>query len=517
MEALREVEKALREELEKYRFVVENARDAVVILQNGVVKFSNQKAAEMAGCPAEQMAMTPITDLVHPEDRNRLLGLMTNHPKAEGGVGTCVFRLKQGNREDRWFHCHKVPITWEGEPATLSFLSDITRHKRLEAQIRQAQKMEAMGTLAGGIAHDFNNILGAIIGYTELMLFDIPEDTRVRTTLKHVLEAGYRAKDLVKQIVAFSRQSEQEFRPVKMSLVIKEALNLLRASLPTTIAIVQDIPSDLPLVKGDSTQIHQVLMNLCANAAHAMRVGGGTLQLGLGVIDYTPESVAILSDLQPGRYVRLEVSDTGHGMTRDTVDRIFDPFFTTKEKGQGTGMGLSVVHGIVESHGGAITVYSEPGRGSSFHVYLPALEGGEEAHREPLGPVPGGTESVLFLDDEKALVEMGKQLLERLGYTVVGRSSSIEALEAFRAQPDKFDLVITDMTMPHMTGDALARELMRIRPAIPIILCTGFSEQISEEKAAAMGIKGYIMKPLVIRELAQAIRKALDPTVTGVV
>ena len=393
---------------------------------------------------------------------------------------------------------------------------DITDRKRaeedkqkLEAQLIQAQKMEAIGTLAGGIAHDFNNILSAIFGYAELSQMAMPKENRVTGYLDQILKAGDRAKDLVQQILTFSRQTEQELKPVSVKVIVKEALKLLRATLPTTIHMEQNLKSD-SLVMSDPTQIHQILMNLCTNAGHAMQEKGGVLEVELTNVELDPVFTSRYPDLEPGPYLNLTVSDTGHGMPPDVLDRIFDPFFTTKERGEGTGMGLAVVHGIVKSYGGTIYAYSEPGKGSSFKVFLPVDESSLEPDKRIEEVIPGGTERILFIDDELALVDMGKQTLESLGYQVVTRTSSVEALNLFRAQPDRFDLVITDMTMPQMTGDKLAGELIAIREDIPVILCTGFSFGMTEEKAKEMGIKGFLMKPFVVRDIANNVRKVLN-------
>jgi PAS domain S-box-containing protein len=387
---------------------------------------------------------------------------------------------------------------------------------KLEAQLGQAQKMEAIGTLAGGIAHDFNNILSAIIGYTEMVLDDVPKGSVNQQNLKEVLKAARRARDLVMQILTFSRQTEPELLPVQIRVIAREALRLLRATLPTTIEIKKEIRSESPVL-ADPSQIHQLLMNLCTNAAHAMQEKGGTLELTLGDIILDSDFTSRHPDLKPGPYVQLTVSDTGTGISPDVLEKIFDPFFTTKEKGQGTGLGLSVVHGIVKSHGGEVTVQSELGRGSRFDVYFPIIEkramAGPEgviAGPEGVETAPVGKEHILLIDDEPTLANMGKQILERLGYKVETRTSSIEALEFFRARPDRFDLVITDMTMPNMTGDELAGKLMEIRPDIPVILCTGYSARISEEKAKEQKIRAFALKPLVKTDLAKIVRRVLD-------
>ena len=387
---------------------------------------------------------------------------------------------------------------------------DITDKSRLEAQLQQAQKMEAIGTLAGGIAHDFNNILGGIIGYAELAKMKAPEGSNVIAYLDKMIKSGDRAADLIKQILTLSRRHKQEQRPVQVEHIVKEALSLLRATLPTTIEIRTDLAKDAGIVNADPTQIHQVIMNLTTNAGHAMREDGGVLEVTLANIELDDPSASKNLDLVAGSYLRLAVSDTGHGMTSEIVERIFDPYFTTKDTGEGTGLGLSVAHGIVKTYGGTITAYSEPGEGTTFHVYLPLILEEEREVKESEEPLPTGSERILFIDDEEVLLEIGSQILEQLGYEVVPEKSSVRALELFRAEPDRFDLVITDMTMPHMTGDKLARKLMKIRPHIPIILCTGHSVLVSEKKAEEIGIKAFVMKPLVMRNFAETVRNVLD-------
>jgi PAS domain S-box-containing protein len=380
---------------------------------------------------------------------------------------------------------------------------------RFEAELRQAQKMEAIGSLAGGIAHDFNNILTAIIGYTQLAEQDVESGSLLRRNLQEVLKAGNRAKDLVKQILTFSRQSGKELVPVQVKLIVKEALKLLRASLPSTIEIRQHIQSD-STVWSDPTQIHQVLMNLCTNAAHAMRLKGGILEMSLKDVALDDRSVAQHPGSKEGQYLVLEVADTGHGIDPSIKDRIFDPFFTTKERGEGTGMGLAVVHGIVKNCGGFISVYSEVGRGSTFRIYFPSSVQKEKPEGLMEPPIPGGRERILFVDDEPALVDMTKQVLERLGYLVTGRTSSIEALALFQARPDDFDLLITDLTMPKLTGEDLAKKILSLRKGLPIILCTGFSAKFTEERSKENGIGAFVMKPLVLADLARTIRECLD-------
>jgi PAS domain S-box-containing protein len=406
----------------------------------------------------------------------------------------------------------KISPVRDSSGEVVNFVSvsrDVTQEVALQAQLQQTQKMQAIGTLAGGIAHDFNNILAAVIGYTEIAIADVEKGGVLHDNLKEVLKAGERAKDLVNQILTFSRQSEQDLKPIKVALIVKEVLKLIRASLPATIAIDQDLKSNAAVL-GDYTKIHQVLMNLCTNAAHAMRKKGGVLSVSLADVELDADYAAKHFDIKPGLYLKLSVRDTGQGISSDLLGQIFDPFFTTKQQGEGTGMGLSVAHGIVKSHGGTISVYSEPGEGSIFNVYLPAIESSSEQKAREEKPVPTGTERILFVDDEQALVKMGKQLLEFLGYKVTTSTSSIEALELFKVQPDKFDLVITDLTMPNMTGDELAQKLMAIRPDIPVILCTGFSTKMTAEKTKKMGIRAFVLKPVIKQDIAETIRKVLS-------
>jgi signal transduction histidine kinase len=381
--------------------------------------------------------------------------------------------------------------------------------KDLGRQLRQAQKMEAVGTLAGGIAHDFNNILSAVIGFTEMAMEDAPPDTALTYNMEQVLQAGLRAKHLVQQILAFSRQSEHEMKPVQLDRIIKEACALLRASLPTTIDIRMDIQTDA-FIMGDPTQMHQVLMNLGTNAGHAMRDRGGRLFVILREATIEELREKGLPRMDAEAYLQLVVQDTGQGIPPTIMDRIFDPFFTTKEHTEGTGMGLSVAHGIIKSHGGLIDVESQVGRGTTFHIYLPKIMPRAKAHHRSALPLPSGSERVLLVDDETMLVDMGRQVLTRLGYQVTACTSSVEALQHFQNDPAAFDLVITDMTMPHLTGKELATALLKIKPALPIILCTGFSETITEETAKRIGIKAFILKPIVMSDLAETMRKVLD-------
>ncbi|MBW1695336.1 MAG: response regulator [Deltaproteobacteria bacterium] len=386
----------------------------------------------------------------------------------------------------------------------------LEEERRMQKKLAETEKFGALGQMASGLAHDFNNILGAIMGYVEMALLDIPEKNQASTSLEQVLAASNRAKDLVRQILAFSRKSEEEHKPILLSTIIKEVLNLLRASIPATIEIVTKIQAENATMMADPTQIHQVLMNLCTNANHSMRDTGGMLEITLSAVELGPDDIDSYPELTPGSYLRLSVKDTGHGMDEQTLKQAFDPYFTTKEKDLGTGLGLAVVRGIVKNHGGAISIQSEPGKGTSIEVLFPRIDEEVLIETENFRDLPKGRERILFVDDEEPLSNLGKLMLERLGYRVIAKTCPKEALSVFEKTPEDFNLVITDMTMPNMTGDALAEKLKEIRPDIPVILCTGHSDLVTKEKALSKDIKDFLMKPLSMRHLATSVRKILD-------
>jgi PAS domain S-box-containing protein len=382
--------------------------------------------------------------------------------------------------------------------------------KRLEIALSQAQKMEAIGTLAGGIAHDFNNILFAIVGYSDLALADTKKDTQLYKNLQQIRVAANRATDLVGQILTFSRRSDSELKPVQIGPLVKEALKLLRSSLPTTIDIVQKISDRVDNVMANPTQIHQIIMNLCTNASQSMAREGGRLTVGLSQIELTAGDTRLNPGLSPGRYVKIQVQDTGAGISENIQEKIFDPYFTTKEPGKGTGLGLSVIHGIVEGYGSAISVCSELGHGAAFDIYIPTIKNSLLKEEKQNTELPKGKETILFVDDEPILVEVGKQMLEMLGYHVKTSIGSLEALEIFLNHPEEIDLVISDMTMPNLTGDKLAVRLLRERKDLPIILCSGFINRLSKQKASEIGVKAFAVKPLDLENLAFLVRKVLD-------
>jgi PAS domain S-box-containing protein len=508
-------EAALRESEKNYRELVQSANSIIMRMDTeGKITFFNTYAQNFFGYREEEIIGKNVIGTIVPE-RNTAgfdLAVMIKD------IGAHPERYVSNENENIRRNGERVQVTWmnkaiydeDGNVSEILCVGiDVTEKWQLEKRLAQAQKMESIGTLAGGIAHDFNNILSAVIGYTELSLIDIPKGSALQNNLQQVLKAGGRAKDLVRQILTFSRQRENELVPVKVSLIVNEALKLLRASLPTTIKMRHHIKSYLAVLT-DPTNIHQILMNLCTNASFAMQKEGGVLEVSLSDVDLDANFAKLHPDVKPGKFIRLIVSDTGYGMSPEVSERIFDPFFTTKKMGQGTGMGLSVVHGIVKSHGGTIIVESSPGKGSAFSVFLPAIESEVTDQVDQAQLVITGNERILFVDDEDFQADIGKRMLERLGYRVTAKTNSVEALDLFRQTPDEFDLVITDMTMPNMTGDVLARRLIAIRPDIPIIVCTGYSARINPDIIKEIGIKEMAMKPVVMKDIAQMIHRVLS-------
>ncbi len=399
---------------------------------------------------------------------------------------------------------------WNDSYIALIATIDVTDRNQMEARLMQAQKMESIGSLAGGIAHDFNNLLFPILGMSEILLEDLPKDSLEYENTKEIFLAGTRAADLVQQILAFSRQSEHKMTPTRIQTVLKEALKLCRSTIPSNIEIHENIQTKCGLVMADPTQVHQIAMNLITNAFHAVQEKNGTIDIELRQIDLKENEIPD-SVLQPGQYVRLSVSDNGTGISQSSIHKIFEPYFTTKEKGKGTGFGLAVVYGIVKEHKGEIKVYSEMGKGTTFNVYLPLMKKFSEitiVDNLPKDLV--GTESILLVDDEVSVAKLEGQMLSRLGYKVIVKTDSKDALNVFQSNPDSFDLVISDMTMPDMTGDQLSKEILSIRPDLPIIICTGFSERINKEQAEMIGVKGFLMKPVIKFDMAQMVRNVLD-------
>ena len=508
----RQTEKTLRESEKKFRELSDSLPQVVFETdEKGKLTFVNKNAFDVFGYTRDDFDKgINILQTLVPMEHNRALEYIQSVMSGKI-LGTLEYTALKRDGSTFPVAIHSNPIFRDNKTVGMrGILIDLTEKKKLEAQLQQAHKMESIGTLAGGIAHDFNNMLGIIVGNTELAMDDVPEWNPARQNLEEIRTASLRARDVVKQILAFSRQSAQELKPIRIGPIIIESIQLLRSSIPTTIQIHQDISAESDKVRADPTQINQILINLCTNAAHAMRDKGGILEVNLENVKINKNASTTYHDIPLGEYVRLTVKDTGRGIDPENLKRIFDPYFTTKKVGEGSGMGLAVVHGIVKSHFGNIAVSSTEGKGTTFHVLLPCTEDKPDKETQVAAEIPRGYDRILLVDDEKAMVDAIKPMLERLGYQVATRTSSIEALEAFRANSDKYDLVITDYTMPNMTGIELTKKLLRLRPDIPIILCTGFSEQINEEKAKEKGIRAFLMKPIIMHEMANSIRKVLD-------
>ena len=517
-----DAEEAVRLGEKRLRLLADNTLDCIWRMDmNLTFTYVNPAVKQMFGYEPEDWIGTTLKEHCRPEEMEKMVKILSTYMENPSKPSGVLFEtnLKHKNGKD-------VPVEILGkylydQNGSVVGLQGTTRNiherkeaekerQRLSAQLRHSQKMEAVGTLAGGIAHDFNNILTAIVGYAELSLMDAHQNTRLSGNLQEIYRAGNRATELVKQILTFCRQTEHEREPIQIAPIVKEALKLLRSSIPTTIEIESTIKNDLGATMADPTQIHQVVMNLCTNAAQAMEKSGGKLTVTLEKAILGKRFHMMHPEVMPGKYFRLTVSDTGQGIAPGILEKIFDPYFTTKKIEEGTGLGLSVSQGIVKSCGGEITVESLVNKGSTFMVYLPEIKHSALKKAETVVELPTGHQNILFVDDESALVNMGRQRLARLGYKVDGYTSSVEALAQFQANPDKYDLVITDMTMPVISGDQLAKRLIEIRADIPIILCTGYNRQISNEKAAACGIRSLLMKPITIKEMAETVKRVLS-------
>ncbi|MBN2320088.1 MAG: PAS domain S-box protein [Acidobacteria bacterium] len=512
---IKKAEESLKERNRFIQAILDNLPIGLAVndIDKGITSYVNNKFEEIYGWPREELrSVDQFFENVYPDPQYREeIRKRVQEDILSGRPDRMVWdsvkaTTKKG--ESRFILAKNIPLYEQN--LMISTVQDMTESRKLQEKLIQAQKLESIASLAGGIAHDFNNILSAVIGYAELVQSELPPESKAAGNIREVLVAGHRAKDLVGHILTFSRQVEHDRIPTAPHLIVKEALGLLKSILPASIEIRTNVVKD-GMVLIDPTRLHQVIMNLCTNAYHAMRDTGGVLDVGVQKAVLGTKNKSDVPDLAPGEYVCLSVGDTGIGMTADVMARIFDPYFTTKPEGEGTGLGLATVHGIVRDCQGDISVSSDPGKGSVFRVYLPSISGSPDAQGNAAdSPLPAGSEQIMFVDDEAPLANLGKQMLESLGYHVVARTSPLEALELIRNKPDAFDLLITDMNMPGMSGVELAVKTKGVRPDLPVILCTGFGYAIPEEATKPTGIREIVLKPLIRHDLAGVIRKALD-------
>ena len=504
----RRLEKALRENENKFRSLFDFSPQAILLtdVETGKILDVNRQFCELTQYNRSELIGKTTTGLgFYPQtNRDRVIAGLKKHGAVNGVE--IDFTVKDGKIISVLMFSKLIALGKQSD--ILTIFVDISRQKNLEEQLRQAHKMESIGTLSGGIAHDFNNILSIMIGNTELALDDVPEWNSAHACLEEIKTAGLRAKNIVSRLLAFSRKSDQNLKPVAIVPVIKDALHFLRSTIPSNIDIRADIADTGETVLTDPVGLNQIMMNLCINASQAMEQTGGTLVVDLAS-EHLDNTSNAYPDLRPGDYVKITVSDTGPGIDPEIIDRIFDPYFTTKEVGKGSGMGLAVVHGIIKNHGGFVSADSNPGKGTVFTMLLPKTDEPPESKIKSSEDLPKGTETILFVDDEKSVMKLGQRMLEPLGYQIDATISPAVALTWFRADPDKYDLIITDMTMPEMTGVALAEKAMTVRPDIPIIICTGHSSLIDEEKAKALNIAAFVMKPVTKHKIANVIRQVL--------
>jgi len=510
----KQAEERLRESETRLRTIFDISQAGIILVDpQGIITYANQGMAKMFGCTVQQVIGSSYPEHVHPDQRD--IGDQRMRQLITGEIDSVSFERHYIRLDGTDFWGFLTGRRHEDEHGKLISLvgtiADITERKSLENELRQAYKMESLGTLTGGVAHDFNNILNVILGNSELALADVPESSPVHANLEEIRTAGFRAADIVKQLLSFSRQSNQEFKPIELSSIMDDSLKLLRSLIPSNIEIKKVFEAEKETILADPVQINQVVMNLCMNASQEMEKDGGRLEIVLDNFNLDQNIIKDYTDLPPGDYLRLRFIDTGSGIDPKFIDRIFDPYFTTKDIGKGSGIGLAVVHGIVKNHNGAISVDSEPGKGTTFKILFPIIERKKsDSAPEKVESIPHGKETILFVDDDDSIADITKKTLERIGYQVEICLDSIDALELFKSNPNHFDLVITDMTMPRMTGDKLAKMMIAIRSDIPVIISTGYSSLIDEDKAKKNGIADFIMKPVSMSAIAQTIRKVLD-------
>jgi len=500
------------EELTRLGTAIEQAEESIIITDSeGNIQFVNPAFEKITGYSREEaISQNPRILKSGKHDEAFYKDLWEIITKGKTWTGRLINQKKNGDLYEEDATIAPV-LSPQGEIINyIAVKRDVTKEARLERQARQSHKMESIGTLAGGIAHDFNNLLTPIIGYIEMVLYDMPKGSEKRDSLEEALGASLRAKELVKQILTFSVKKERELAPTVIHTIIKQSLKLVRASLPATIEILEDIDKNSGVIMADPVQIDQLIMNMCANAGYAMQDGGGRISIILIPVEVDEKWAESQLGLRAGSYILLSVSDTGVGMSKEIMDRIFEPFFTTKPEGEGSGMGLATAHGIVKAHKGLITVESQPGEGATFNLFFPRIESQALQENKQELSIPKGDERILLVDDEEVLAKMGKKILERIGYHVQAVTRSSKALEMFQDSPDAFDLLLTDQTMPGMDGATLIVEIKKIKPDLPAIICTGLNRSVSPELAKEIGIQEFIAKPYTAQSLAESVRRALD-------
>jgi len=502
-------EKALTESEEKYRILVENANEAIFVAQDNYIKFPNPKTLEVTGFTEQELAETPIPDMIHPEERDMVIERFTNMLRDKEVPSAYSFRVIVKSGNILWVMLNTALITWEGRPASLNFIQDITEQRNLEAQIMQSQKMESIGTLAGGIAHDFNNLLGGILGHASLMKMDVKEGDDLFKPVDMIEKSATRAASLTKQLLDFSRTGQYEIQQVDLNSVVDETLGILERTLEKSIEIKKFLDRSLPPIKGDPGQLQQIIMNLCINSADAMPEGG-QLILETFVENLSGSFLLSYPEARPGPYVSISVTDTGVGIEREIIDKIFDPFFTTKEAGKGTGLGLSMVYGVAKNHGGLVNVYSEPGLGTTFRIFIPIAGVTEKKDEKEKARSYEGNEKILVVDDEEQIRILAKDILEGFGYSVVLAESGSEAVKIYRENKENVDMVLLDMIMPKMSGKRTFKKLKEIDPDIKTLLSSGFSQVGRAQEILSDGVRDFIQKPYQVSELMLKVRSILD-------
>jgi len=506
----RAVEEALRKSEERYRLIVENAHDAIFIAQDGLLKFPNRRVLEITGYGAEEILSIPFPEFIHPEDRARVVDNYQRRLRGESVPSLYSFRVVRKGGEEVWIELSAVQCTWEGRPATLNFVRDITTQKRLELNSQQAQKLEAIGTLAGGIAHDFNNLLQVIRGYAELLAVDPRQDPRGSQEIAQIEQATARGSELVRQLLLFSRKMESALQPMDLNRQLEKSRTLLTRLIPRMIGIELSLSPALPSVKADPGQMEQVLMNLAINARDAMPQGG-TLTIETESCELSEQFCRPYPDMRPGMHARLRVSDTGEGIDGESLPHVFEPFYTTKGVGKGTGLGLAIVYGIVRNHHGAIACDSTPGVGTRFTIYLPLAGAAVETPGDPSEePFPRGSETILLVDDEESLRALGQRMLRQAGYEVLVASDGESALEIYRSRAAEIHLVILDLIMPGMGGRRCLEEILRANPRARVLITSGYVPDAQSWNAQVAGAVGLLMKPYRRGAILEEIRKSLD-------